>query len=382
MRFILANDHLVVQGRTFDGFPLLIADDGCPMEPAQTFLWDLLGKAGRAQSKATWVKYGRAIYDFFAFCQVNAIEWAKEPQSGLQGPVDRYRDWSKSTVGLNPRTVNQRLRVVVWFYEWALKRGHVKALPFEHYQVTSSAGPGFLSHINDTPGTTTTPKVLLAEKKSIIKFLTKEQVGLCLADLANPTHRLMFSLMVRTGLRQVECRTFPEKYLFDPARRKDLAEGQMTRLTLDPMDMKLKGDRPRDIDVPYSLMEDLWWYAVRHRPSRARQSSSQTNALFLNEEGEQYGDQALTDIFARLEARVGFRVRPHMLRHTYGTYTLLSLRKSEFAGEPLLYVRDRLGHASVSTTAVYLHLINQLDAQLILQHEDELDALFASAPTR
>ena len=61
--------------------------------------------------------------------------------------------------------------------------------------------------------------------------------------------------------------------------------------------MKLKGDRPREIDVPYSLMEDLWWYAVRHRPSRARQSSSQTNALFLNEEGEQYGDQALTDIF-------------------------------------------------------------------------------------
>lgn len=41
--------------------------------------------------------------------------------------------------------------------------------------------------------------------------------------------------------------------------------------------------------------------------------------------------------------------------------------------EPLLYVRDRLGHADVQTTAEYLHVINQLEAQLVLQHEDFID---------
>lgn len=55
----------------------------------------------------------------------------------------------------------------------------------------------------------------------------------------------------------------------------------------------------------------------------------------------------------------------------------MRLRKMGFAGEPLLYVRDRMGHSSVTTTSVYLHLINQLDAQLVLQHEEELDALFS-----
>jgi len=56
-----------------------------------------------------------------------------------------------------------------------------------------------------------------------------------------------------------------------------------------------------------------------------------------------------------------------------------ALRKSTaFEGEPLLYVRDRMGHGDVQTTAIYLHLINQLDAQIVLAHEDEMDMLFAN----
>jgi hypothetical protein len=39
MRITLATEKLVVEGRSFAGFPLLI-DAGKPVEPAQTFLWD------------------------------------------------------------------------------------------------------------------------------------------------------------------------------------------------------------------------------------------------------------------------------------------------------------------------------------------------------
>lgn len=85
------------------------------------------------------------------------------------------------------------------------------------------------------------------------------------------------------------------------------------------------------------------------------------------------------DAMKAIEKEVGFPVRAHMLRHTYGTYTLSALRKSaDFQGEPLLYVRDRMGHSDVQTTAIYLHLINQLDAQIVLAHEDEMDMLFAN----
>lgn len=43
----------------------------------------------------------------------------------------------------------------------------------------------------------------------------------------------------------------------------------------------------------------------------------------------------------------------------------------------MLYVRDRMGHADVQTTALYLHVINQMDAQIVIAHEDETDRLLA-----
>src|ERR1019366_5578920 len=98
--------------------------------------------------------------------------------------------------------------------------------------------------------------------------LTKEQVRECLERLPNVTHRLMFELMVRTGLRLIECRTFPEKYLCDPRRRSHFVAGQKISVALEPKDMKLKFDKPREIDLPYDLMENLWWYAARRRQKR------------------------------------------------------------------------------------------------------------------
>ena len=62
-----------------------------------------------------------------------------------------------------------------------------------------------------------------------------------------------------------------------------------------------------------------------------------------------------------LGERSGFPIRPLMLRHTYAIYTLLMLRTNpNFKGEPLMYVRDRLGHSSVQTTLVYLKQIERL----------------------
>lgn len=380
MRYVLADENLIVAGRSFPGFPLLLNDDCEAMQPAQTFLWWLLGKSGRSNSKKTWDAYGRAMYDFFAFVYTNKLDWKVKPALGMPGPVEAYRDWSKGVVGLASRTINQRLRIVVKFYEWAKRNGYIEHIPFDYVSIQTSRHPGFLAHVDTSGGRVETPEIMLAETKPTIKFLTKEQIVICRDNLPNITHRLMFELMARTGLRQIECRTFPEKYVFDPSRRKDLETGQKIRLSLDQKDMKLKFDKPRDIDVPYGLMQDLWDYSVRRRQKRERNApdGKKYPVLFLTEGGNQYSEDAMTGIFSRLKKRVGFEVHPHMLRHSYATYLLWSLRKSKtFTGEPLLYVRDRMGHTDVSTTTVYLHLINSLEGHLVLAHEDEIDALFA-----
>lgn len=381
MRFLLADSNLVVAGRVWAGFPLLVNDEGDAIQPAQTFLWDLLTRSGRIGSKRTWEAYGRAIYDFFAFSVTNGYDWRQPPAKGTSGAVEAWRDWSRGTLGLSPRTINARLRVVVRFYAWALRKGLIERVPFDYVAVQTRRNPGFLHHVDATGGQVASPAVMLREVKPAIRFLTMEQIVACHDALTNLSHQMMYELMVRTGLRQIECRTFPDAYVFDPTRRKDLQPTQKIRLHLNPKDMEIKFAKPRDIDVPYDLMERLWEYSVRRRQGRANNNreGAEFPHLFLTEGGVPYSKDAMTAIFRRLSGRVGFQVRAHMLRHSYATYLLWSLRKSQtFQGEPLLYVRDRLGHSDVSTTAIYLHLINSLEGHLVLAHEDEVDQLFAS----
>ena len=380
MRFVLADKNLVVQGRTFEGFPLLINDDGDAIQPAQNWLWDVLVKSGRASSTKTWENYGRAVYDFFGFALTNHYDWTKPAPSGMPGAIEAWRDWSRGTLGLQASTINQRLRVVVRFYKWAAQKGFIEHVPFDYVEVQTNRQPGFLAHVDTTGGRVCTPEILLPQKQQTIRFLTKDQIGVCHEALSNPTHQLMYELMVRTGLRQIESRTFPDSYVFDPEGRKDLRTGQKVRLHLDPADMEIKYDKPRDIDVPYDLMEKLWAYSVRRRQGRANNNreAQEFPRLFLTEGGLPYSKNSITAIFSALSKRVGFAVTAHMLRHAYATFLLWSLRKSTtFEGEPLLYVRDRLGHSDVSTTVIYLHLINSLEGHLVLAHEDEIDQLFA-----
>ncbi len=380
MRFILADKNLVVAGRIYEGFPLLINDDGDAIQPAQTWLWDLLGKSGRISSEKTWENYGRAIYDFFAFALTNGYDWRQPAAPGMPGAIEAWRDWSLGTLGLDTGTINPRLRIVVRFYEWAVRKGHIDRIPFDRITVQTKREPGFLEHVSTSGGKVVTPEIMLKEKARIVRFLTKDQISTCHIALANSTHQLMFELMVRTGMRQIECRSFPDAYVFDPSRRADLLPNYKIRVYLDPKNMGIKNSKPREIDMPYDLMEKLWSYSLRLRQRRANANTKgeEYSPLFLTEAGVPYTKDAITAIFRGLSRRVGFPVTAHMLRHSYATYLLWSLRKSTtFQGEPLLYVRDRLGHSDVSSTVIYLHLVNSLEGHLVLAHEDEIDMLFS-----
>ncbi|MBX9332659.1 tyrosine-type recombinase/integrase [Serratia marcescens] len=377
MRLVFATQDLTLANRSFEGFPLLIGADGWPVQPAQSFLWHILIESGESLSTLTWEAYGRRLYDYFAFLEANALAWNDEtPAHGLS-VLSRYRDWSIGELALNPRTVNNRLALIVRFYRWAKLNNLIKVLPFREKKTHIVPHSGLLSHVTRPGKERSKISIMLRERKRLMKFLTKEQVKVCLALDADPSHQILFHLMVRTGLRSCEARSFPLKYVFNPRLNNGLRRGQMISVALEPSDMQIKYDRPRIIDVPWSLMEDMWSYSLHQRQMRNSRGDGSVTALLLTNEGKQYSKDAVVDIMKSYERKCGFYVRAHMLRHTYGTYTLLALRKTkEFEGEPLMYVRDRLGHSDVQTTMIYLHLINQLEAQSVLAYEDEIDMMF------
>ena len=53
-------------------------------------------------------------------------------------------------------------------------------------------------------------------------------------------------------------------------------------------------------------------------------------------------------LFVRLSAKVGFRARPHLLRHSFASEVAMLTK------DPAL-VKELLGHHSVSSTDVYMH---------------------------
>lgn len=53
-------------------------------------------------------------------------------------------------------------------------------------------------------------------------------------------------------------------------------------------------------------------------------------------------------LFVRLSSRVGFRARPHMLRHSFASEVAIATK------DPAL-VKELLGHASVSSSDIYMH---------------------------
>jgi integrase/recombinase XerD len=73
-------------------------------------------------------------------------------------------------------------------------------------------------------------------------------------------------------------------------------------------------------------------------------------ALFTTSTGARMQDQHARRLFKKFARRAGLpaeRIHPHALRHTYAIRFLGS-------GGTLETLRDQLGHASISTTAIYL----------------------------
>jgi integrase/recombinase XerD len=64
--------------------------------------------------------------------------------------------------------------------------------------------------------------------------------------------------------------------------------------------------------------------------------------------GRAMSADAVERLFVRLSAKVGFKARPHMLRHSFASEVALLTK------DPAL-VKELLGHASVASTDVYLH---------------------------
>jgi integrase/recombinase XerC len=161
--------------------------------------------------------------------------------------------------------------------------------------------------------------------KTLPKPLTNEQINHALQH-AKPKAALAISLLYSMGLRISE----------------------LTHLRLSDMEdnwsrVHGKGSKERDIPMMENITKMVRDYQ-QHNPSQE---------YVFEDKGEKLSENSLRYIIIKAFAKVGLKVTPHQLRHTYATELLNN-------GARISDVSELLGHASMATTQIYTKLGNAL----------------------
>ena len=380
MELVWATEDFVIAGRPYPGFPILLWDSMESCVPANLFFRHYLLR-GAIGSKRSWPSTGRALYDFFSFLQAHELEWRDVNRGEAKSLLTAYRDYCIEGCELAPSTTRQRLAYVCKFYELALRERWVKCLPFSYEERTVRRDKGFLAHIDANAGRVLANDVMPRCDKALPKFLNMVEIKALLAAAENPHHRMIIRLALHTGMRREEIAAFPLAYVIDPNTAERTQRN--LRIRLDPFDgsgMVTKGSKRRDVYVSHQFMAELYRYVTKVRGERASLSNLPHREVFLNQAGIPYSGngKSLNRIIGKAGTRAGIKVHTHMLRHSYATHTLVNLHRNPSSGlDPLVFVQRQLGHSSIHTTMVYLHLVNEMADEAVLAYDDELNALVA-----
>lgn len=375
MVLVWATDSFKINGITYAGFPILLLDSMHAVSEVNSFLRYYLIERGRVGSTKSWSVVGQALYDYYGFLQAHDLRWDNVRLGESSSIIAAYRDYCLRTVKLSRNTVRQRLNYVCKFYEYAARQRWVGEVPYHLEAVFRGVTDHILGHIDSSGGMTLAKDVLPKSRKLLPKFLSRDEIRLLLNAPCNRHHKMILRMGLHTGMRRQEIATFPVNYVFDPAKSDRTSHN--VRVRLDPSDgsgMQTKGGRSRDISISRKFMSDLWQYYVHVRGERARLSSQQHNALFLNQFGNPFtaDGKRLERIIRAIGKSIGVEVHPHMLRHTYATHTLHTLQGAERSFEPLVFLQQQLGHVSINTTMIYAHLVDSLMDDAILAFDDEI----------
>lgn len=150
-----------------------------------------------------------------------------------------------------------------------------------------------------------------------------------------------------------------------------LRVSELTGLRVMDMDTKVgcvrcigKGDKERIVPIGKKALAIVDRYMRDARPQLAgKNKASGSPAIFVNRRGNPLSRVGVWKILSGYGKKAGFRVSltPHMLRHSFATHLLER-------GADLRSVQLMLGHADISTTQIYTHVVEERLKQIYKAH--------------
>jgi len=193
---------------------------------------------------------------------------------------------------------------------------------------------------NDPTLNLESPKI----RQSLPSYLSVEEVERLLA---------LPSLKSPLGLR--------DRALFDVLYSAGLRVSEVIGLKLGDIDFQMgcircigKGDKERLVPIGRKALEAVEKYVREARPQllRSRRIQVPNPYIFVNRNGNRISRVGVWKIMAAYGQMLGLRKKltPHKLRHSFATHLLER-------GADLRSVQLMLGHADISTTQIYTHVL-------------------------
>lgn len=353
----VVDDNYVENPRAAEYLRALLDAEGRSVGTAHTY-------AGRLALYLTWAA-GAGVDETSPNTESlsNFTRWLERtPSRKHRRGRDRRRADSPNVASLaavrSPATVDGILAAVVEFVRFGVSRGWVDARAAE--RLSEKRELRFLPSGWDRGEREGRPVVRRrrVRRRRVEKppaTLTREEVGALVDACANVRDGFIVELLYATGLRVAECLGLHlcDLHLLPSAahlgckvagahlhvvRREDNENGALA-----------KSIYPRVLPVTADLVRCHDAYRIeRDEVPEAAESDYLFVNLYRPPLGRALSVASVEELFVRLSARVGFRARPHMLRHSFASEVALATK------DPAL-VKELLGHASVVSSDRYMH---------------------------
>lgn len=269
----------------------------------------------RQKSPHTAAAYGRDLREWLSFCNEHDLN----PLTVDVGHGDAYAR-SLQIRGLSARSAARKLAGVASWYTYLVRRRAIKANEFG-----GANRPETNRNESKTVGLTET------EAAAMVRAAIRDTYKYRLRTAA------IIGLMISVGPRVAEVVALQLSSL-------GYERGMRTVRIVG------KGEKIRTRQLPAEAGEILDAYLAER--------GDDPGPLFVTASGQPMRTRDVTDLVARIAKQAGLfmpeRVTPHTLRHTFATL-------AEERGSTVREIQDALGHASATTTEIYLHAPKRIE---------------------
>jgi integrase/recombinase XerD len=277
----------------------------------------------KGMSQNTAVAYGDDVDKLTRYLADAGVAVENASTDNLEGFVCTLQD-----VGIQPRSQARIISGVKSFYKFLRLEGYLDTEPTE---------------------------LLLAPKigRHLPEVLTIAEIDAMIAaiDMSKPEgqrNRAIIETLYGCGLRVSELVTLKLSQLFFDERYV-LIQG--------------KGNKQRVVPISPVAIEQINLYIEQTRSHQTVQRGSE-DILFLNRRGAMLTRQMIFHIVKQLCELAGVRkvISPHTLRHSFATHLLEG-------GANLRAIQQMLGHESITTTEIYVHIDRtRLRDEILIHH--------------